>query len=280
MSLLVLNILWQVATLALVALGLAIVFGQLKIMSMAHGEFVMIGAYSSVMTSSLGLPIWFQLPVCLLVVCGLAFLIERLVVRHLYGRLFDSLLATWGIAILLRELVELVFGKGYRSVSSPISGSTDILGTAYPTYRLLVMVGITICFLLLWVWYQRSKTGTKIKAMVENPALARTMGINTGRLSSFTFVFGCGMAGVAGMVLAPTIRVEPFMGLDFLIKSFFALVVGGLGTLEGLGVGVVMIGGLQSLLASLMNQTFGYLFVLLLAIVFLWIRPNGIYSKN
>jgi urea transport system permease protein len=280
MPVLFLNIFWQISTLALIALGLAIIFGQLRIMNMAHGEFIMIGAYAPVMTSSLGLPSWAQLPVCILVVGLTALMLERVIIRHLYGRLFDSLLATWGIAILLRECIELLFGRGYQSVSSPISGTISILGITYPAYRVAVMIGIILFFTGLTYWYRRSKMGTQIKAMVENPGLAQSYGINTSRLSAGTFVFGCVCAGVAGFILSPTIRVEPFMGLDFLIRSFFSLVVGGMGTLEGLGLGVTMIAGSQSLLGALMSQTYGYLFVLLLSIFFLWLRPNGIYSKN
>jgi len=140
-----LNITWQVGTLALLALGLAIVFGLLRVMNMAHGEFVMIGAYAPVITSSLGLPAYMALLVCLVTVGVVALIVERLVVRHLYNRLFDSLLATWGVSILLRELVELIFGRSYQSVALPIEGVTRIAGVGYPTYRLVVIA------LLSWV---------------------------------------------------------------------------------------------------------------------------------
>jgi branched-chain amino acid transport system permease protein/urea transport system permease protein len=116
--------------------------------------------------------------------------------------------------------------------------------------------------------------------MVENPELARAVGINTNRLSGSCFVFGAVMAGLAGMVLAPTIRIEPMMGLDYLIRSFFSLVIGGLGSLEGLFLGVATIGGIQSFLSALFNQTYGYLSILLLSIFFLWLRPHGIYRTH
>jgi urea ABC transporter permease protein UrtB len=279
-SVLVLNVIWQVSTLALIALGLAIIFGKLKVMNMAHGEFVMIGAYAPVITSSLALPMWVQVPICLLTVGALAFVLERVVIRHLYGRMFDSLLATWGIAILLREGVELIFGRGFQSVSAPISGTTQILGVDYPAYRVVVIAGILTAFGALIWWNKRSKVATKIKAMVGNPELAEAVGISTSRLSSAAFIFGCCTAGIAGMVLAPTIRIEPMMGLDYLIRSFFALVVGGLGSLEGLGLGAAIIGGTQSFLGAIFNQTYGYLAVLTLSVLFLWLKPNGIYSTS
>ncbi|QUJ75282.1 branched-chain amino acid ABC transporter permease [Sulfitobacter albidus] len=279
-TVLLLNILWQISVLALVTIGLAIVFGQLKIMNMAHGELVMIGAYAPVITSSLGLPGPFQIFVCLVVVGITAFAMERLVIRHFYGRPFDSLLATWGLSILLREVVELVFGRGYQSVSLPVQGTVTVIGADYPVYRLIVMAGIGCFFTVLFLWYRKSRIGTEIKAMVENPQLAEACGINTGRLSSGCFVFGALTAGIAGMVLAPTIRVEPMIGLDYLIRSFFSLVVGGLGSIEGLFIGVSVIAGSQSIVSSVFNQTYGYLFILILSILFLWLKPNGLYRNR
>lgn len=279
MSVLFLNILWQVSVLAIVTLGLAVVFGQLRIMNMAHGELVMIGAYAPVITSFFGLPAPAQILVCLITVGVTAILMERLVIRHFYGRPFDSLLATWGLSILLREIVELFFGRGYQSVPQPLPGTVDILGSDYPLYRLVVMAGVVIFFAVIFLWYRRSRIGVDIKAMVENPQLAESCGINTRRLSAGCFVFGALTAGFAGMILAPTIRIEPLMGLDYLIRSFFSLVIGGLGSFEGLFVGVGLIAGSQSLMGALFNQTYGYLFILLLSITFLWLRPNGIYRN-
>lgn len=279
-SVLLLNLAWQISTLALVALGLAVVFGKLRIMNMAHGEFVMIGAYAPVITSMLGLPAWVQLPVCLICVALVALVLERTIIRHLYGRMFDSLLATWGIAILLRELVEVIFGRGYQSVPPPVSGTISVLGVDYPAYRIVVILCIILGFIGLYWWNTRSKVATRIKAMVGNRDLAEAVGIDTARLSAGAFVFGCCTAGLAGLILAPTVRIEPMMGLDYLIRSFFALVVGGLGSLGGLGIGSGLIAGTQTFLGAIASQTYGYLAVLILSILFLWLKPNGIRSSS
>ncbi len=277
---LIMNMVWSISTLCLVALGLAIVFGKLKIMNMAHGEFVMIGAYAPVITSSLGMPSWLQLPVCLVTVAMVAFVLERLIVRHLYGRMSDSLLATWGISILLREMVEWLFGRGYQSVSVPLPGTSVVFGTEYPTYRIAVISGIVLGFSGLLFWERRAGLATRIKAMTDNRELAEAVGINTSRLSAGAFVFGCCTAGLAGLVLAPTIRIEPIMGLDYLIRSFFSLVIGGLGGLDGLGIGVAIIAGTQSFLGAIANQTYGYMAVLIVSILFLWLKPDGICSSS
>lgn len=275
-----LNATWQIAALALLALGLALVFGLLRIMNMAHGEFVMLGAYAPVLTAQMGLPAVAALPVCLAMVGLTALAVERLVVRHLYARMFDSLLATWALSILMREAAELAFGRQFRNVPLPIEGVTRIGPVGYPTYRLAMIALVAVFFIALWIWYRRSATGLRLRAMVDNPALAEASGINTGRLSAAAFVVGCVLAGLAGLLLAPTLGVAPGMGLDALIRSFFALVVGGLGTLEGLAIGALTIGGLQSGLSAAFSQTAGYLGVLVLAILFLWRRPDGLYRRR
>ena len=275
-----LNVFWQITALALVALGLAIVFGLLRILNMAHGEFFMLGAYSHILTSELNLPSIFAIPICFILVGLTAFLIERLVVRHLYDRIFDSLLATWGISILIREIVEMIWGRSFRNVPPPIDGVVTFAGLDYPAFRLLVMLATVVFALVLYRWYKKSMMAVNIRAMVANPRLAEASGINTSKLATIGFVAGCIFAGLAGLILSPTIGIEPNMGLDALIRSFFALVVGGLGTLEGLGFGVAIIGGLQASLSAAFDQTTGYLGVLVLSILFLWKRPDGLYQRN
>ncbi|MEM9604180.1 MAG: branched-chain amino acid ABC transporter permease [Pseudomonadota bacterium] len=279
-AVLVLNVLWQVGVLAAVALGLAVVFGQLRIMNMAHGEFVMIGAYAPVITAAAGLPAWCQLPVCLASVAVVALVLERTVVRHFYGRLFDSLLATWGVSIVLREGVALVFGRGYQSVPLPIGGTVSVFGADYPAYRLAALAAVGFFFVGFAVWMVRSPVAMHLRAMVENPDLARGIGLDTDRLACNAFVFGCCTAGLAGLMLAPTVPVEPLMGLDYLIRAFFALVIGGLGSLEGLAVGATVIAGTQSVVGGVFDQTAGYFVVLGLSVYFLWWRPDGLCAPG
>lgn len=280
MSLLVLNIFWQVSILALVTLGLAIIFGQLRIMNMAHGEFVMIGAYSSVISTQLDLPFYMQPIICILLAVIIAIIIERFVVRHLYGKVFDSLLATWAIGILLREIVIAFFGRDYKSVSVPLPGTTSIFGTNYPTYRLFLIAMIIIGFIALYLWYRKSILATKIRAMVANPNLAMAIGIDVKKLSRNVFIFGVVITSFSGWLIAPTARVDPYMGIDYLVKSFFALVVGGLASLEGLILGSSIIAGMQSVIALQTNLVVASVCVLIISILFLWRRPHGIINKN
>lgn len=276
----VLNFVYALAILGMIALGLAIVFGLLGVMNMAHGEFVALGAYSLLVVQQAGLPYVLAIPLTVVVCATVGGLIEWLVVRHLYHRPFDTLLATWGIAILLRKAIEAVFGRGFQSIDPVMPGSVSAFGVDYPAYRLLLIGVVLAVFVALFLWYQRSNTGVRIKAMVQNPALAAALGINTQRLSRMTFITGSVIAGLGGLMIAPLVRVEPLMGLDYLLNSFFILVVGGLGSLQGLLTGAAVIGGGNTFLSAIFDNTVGYVGILLISILFLWIRPNGIYSRR
>lgn len=275
-----LNLVYHCLVLALVVLGLAVVFGMLGVMNMAHGEFLMLGAFSAVTAQSAGLsPLWGV--AIAIAVCGVVgWVVERLMIRHLYHRPFDTLLATWGLSILMREVVELLYGRGYQNVDMPFTGSVALLGVAYPSYRVLLMAVLVVLFAALALWYIRSPSGARIRAMVGNPTLAQAVGISTTRLATGAFVFGVCTAGVAGALLAPLVRVEPAMGLDYLLNSFFVLVVGGLGSLAGLAAGTGMIGGTQVVISNLFDQTSGYLAVLAVSLLFLWLKPNGLIARR
>lgn len=275
-----LNLAYELATLALTTLGLAIVFGLLGVMNMAHGEFVMLGAYSVVTVQKLGLPLVAAVPLAV-VVCGtLGYVVERWLIRPLYSRPFDTLLATWALAMLLRKLVEAVFGREYRNVESSLTEPMMVFGSQYPAYRLALIALAVVVMAGLFLWYRRSAAGLRVRAMTANPVLAQALGINTRRLASQAFVIGVVFAGLSGVLLAPLIRIEPGIGVDYLLDAFFVLVVGGLGTLGGMFGGVGIIGGSQAIVSSVAGQTSGYAVVLMLSILFLWLKPNGLFSRR
>ncbi|MCC4796752.1 ABC transporter permease [Enterovibrio norvegicus] len=275
-----LNVIYSLSVLALVAIGLAAVFGLLGVMNMAHGEFVMLGGYSAVLASQWSLPWPAGLLLAVFVSAMVGALIERGIIKHLYQRPFDTLLATWGIAMLIRKGVEALFGREYQNVPQYIPGTLDVIGVDYPAYRLVLIVLITVLVGALYIWFRKSPASLKIRAMVDNPSLAQAMGINTQRLASYTFIFGVSTAGLAGALIAPLVRVDPYMGLDYLLSSFFALVIGGLGSVEGVILGSGMIGGLNQTLSNVFDNVVGYTGVLLLSIFFLWWKPNGIISQR
>lgn len=275
-----LNLAYELATLALTTLGLAVVFGLLGVMNMAHGEFVMIGTYAVVTVQLWGWPIFTAFPLAVGVCAALGYVVERWLIRPLYQRPFDTLLATWALAMLLRKLVEAVYGKGYRNVESGLGAPMQLAGVQYPAYR-LALIALAIALMVgLFFWYRRSAAGLLVRAMTGNPILAQALGIDTRRLASQAFVVGVVMAGAAGVLLAPLVRIEPGIGVDYLLDAFFVLVVGGLGTLGGFAGGVGVIGGAQAITSSLAGQTSGYAVVLILSILFLWLKPDGLFARR
>jgi urea ABC transporter permease protein UrtB len=275
-----LNLAYELATLALTTLGLAVVFGLLGVMNMAHGEFVMIGAYAVVTVQQWGWPIATAFPLALAVCAALGWVVERWLIRPLYQRPFDTLLATWALAMLLRKLVEAIYGKGYRNVESTLSTPMQLGSLQYPAYRLALIALAVALMVGLYFWYRRSAAGLRVRAMTANPVLAQALGIPTQRLASQAFVVGVMLAGAAGVLLAPLVRIEPGIGVDYLLDAFFVLVVGGLGTLGGFAGGVGVIGGAQAITSSLAGQTSGYAVVLMLSIVFLWLKPDGLFARR
>ncbi|SEK12234.1 urea transport system permease protein [Variovorax sp. OK605] len=275
-----LNLAYALATLGLTTLGLAVVFGMLGVMNMAHGEFVMLGAYAVVTVQSWGWPIATAMPLAMLVCGVLGYAVERWLIRPLYARPFDTLLATWGLAMVMRKTVEAVYGRDYRNIESTLGSPVSLGDVQYPGYRLALIALAVVLMVALALWYRRSTMGLRVRAMTGNPVLARALGIDTRRLASQTFVIGVVLAGAAGVLLAPLVRIEPGIGVDYLLDSFFVLVVGGLGTLGGFGGGVSVIGGTQSVVSSIAGQTSGYAVVLILSILFLWLKPNGLFGRR
>ena len=274
-----LNALFGIAALAIVALGLAVTLGLLGVLNLAHGEVVMIGAYCAYVVQAQGLPYGVAVPLAIAVCAVLGWVVERWLVRPLYQRPFDTLIVTWGLSLLLRKCAEALFGLGYKSLSEPVGGTVDVLGATYPRYRLLLVLVAIVVLGGLVLWYRSSRTGTRIQAMVGNPELARALGIPVTRYASATFVVGTCLAGVAGVLIAPLVPVQPFMGLDHILMSFFVLVVGGLGSAAGLVTGSTVIGGVNSVVSALSDSTGGYFCVLAVAILFLWLRPRGLHAR-
>jgi branched-chain amino acid transport system permease protein/urea transport system permease protein len=273
------NVVYAISILAVLALGLAVIFGLLGVLNIAHGEFIMIGAYCAYVVESWGWPYLVAVPLTL-AVCGLlGAAVEWIMIRPLYRRPFDTLVATWGLSLLLRKIAEAVFGLGFRSLTIPLPGTVKLLGTEYPIYRLVLIAVSSTVVSVLVIWYGRSRTGSRIRAMVNNPELAQAQGISVRRLAAGTFVVGTCLAGLGGVMVAPLVPVQPFMGLDYVLRSFFVLIVGGLGSAPGLLSGAAVIGGFDSIVSAVTNAANGYFAVLVLAILFLWLRPRGIVAR-
>ena len=269
-----LDIITTAAILFIVAAGLLIVFGVMKIVNFAHAAFVTVGAYAALVASRLGLPPVLA-PVVAFFVGGLiGAATERVVVRRLYRRPLDAILATWGLGIVIGQLVTLAFGREVQFVPAPISGTLELFGADYSLYRLLLVPIALVIAALFAGLLNGTRLGLSTRAVIMNETLAQGLGIDSSRVRLITFGTGCGLAAVAGALITPLTSVDPNMGLAWLIGAFMLVMVSG-GSLLTLGLSCFVLGGLQVLASTFISPILGGLTIALLAAVSLRLRPAG-----
>ena len=280
------------SVLLLVALGLAITYGAMGVINMAHGEMVMLGAYVTVFTGLyLHLNILAAIPLAFIFTALIGFAIERIVVRRLYGRLLDTLLATWGIAILIQQAVRLELGlsffglhipglgPGLQNVTVPdaLTGALIIAGAEINTYRLFI-IGVTAVLTLVTWWLMfRTSIGIQVRAIMRNPGMAGACGIDTKRINALTFAYGSGLAGVAGVMMSGFKTVFPDMGTPMVVDGFLVVVVGGVGSLIGSVLSATLLGQINGATAYLTNDILARAVVFGFVILVLVTRPQGLF---
>jgi urea transport system permease protein len=269
--------------LLLVALGLAIIYGSMGVINLAHGEFVMLGAYGTwLLQSAFDVPFLLCLVIVFFLVGTVGWLVELGIVQFLYKRPLDTILATWGIGIMLQQAVRLTAGADLRYVHLPeaLAGGLNLGGVEIPVYRLLIL-GVTAGLLILtWFVMQRTEFGMKLRAVTQNSEMARCYGINSARVYSLTFAFGAGLAGLAGALVAPIKSVSPDMGTGFVVDAFMVVVVGGVGSLLGTVASSGILGGSTAALAFTLNDTLARVLVFLAVVVLVRFRPQGLFANK
>ncbi len=279
--------------LLLIALGLTITYGAMGVINMAHGELVMIGAYTAVLAGIyLNLNMILAIPLAFVVAAALGLLIERLVIRHLYGRILDTLLATWGIAILLQQAIRLEFGltffdihleglgPGLQNLSIPpfLNSPFDIGNFTVQPYRTFIILVTLVLTALTWFLLYRTSIGIQVRAIMRNPAMAAACGINVKRVSAMTFAYGSGLAGVAGVMMAGFKTVAPDMGAALVVDGFLVVVVGGVGSLFGTIFAAGFLGETNGFIATYTNDIFARAVVFGLVILIIMWKPRGLFS--
>ncbi len=269
-----LDILTTAAILYGVSAGLLIVFGVMKIINFAHGGFLTIGGYAALLITNLGLNPWWSLPCAFAIGCACGMVIERLVMKPLYTRPLDAILATWGLGIIIGQVITLAFGREVQFVQSPVTGAVDLLGASYSEYRLLLIliaiaIGIGIALLL-----NATRLGLIARAVIMNEQLARGLGINSALVRFVTFSLGAGLASLAGALITPLSSVDPNMGVPWLVNAFMLVMVSGV-SLISLAIACLVLGGAQVLVSSFGNPILGGLTIVVLAAVVLRLRPQG-----
>jgi urea transport system permease protein len=276
------------SVLVLAAIGLAITFGVMGVINMAHGELMMLGAYTTyvmqlLMPNHIGASILVAIPVAFLVSGAMGVLIERSVVRFLYGRPLETLLATFGISLLLQQLVRDIFTANNRPVETPqwMAGSLQINDAFSLTYnRIYVIIFTMVVFALLFVLLKNTTLGLKVRAVSQNRSMAKAMGVRTEWVDAMTFGLGSGIAGVAGVALSQLTNVGPNLGQSYIIDSFMVVVFGGVGNLWGTLIGGMSLGVINKLLEPWAGAVLAKIFVLIALILFIQRRPRGLFPQK
>ena len=279
--------------LLLIALGLAITYGAMGVINMAHGDLVMVGAYTTVM-SGIWLHVGFlgSIPIAFAVTALIGLVIEKLIVRHLYGRLLDTLLATWGVAILLQQAVRLEFGvsffgrhieglgTGLQKVNVPewMTGSINVLGVDVNVNRSIIIVIALLLTAVTWFIMYRLPIGTQVRAIMRNPKMAAACGIDVERVNALTFAYGSGLAGVAGVMLSGFKTVFPDMGTPLVVDGFLVVVVGGVGSLFGTLAASGLLGQINGIVAAGSNDILARAVVFGVVIAIIIFKPKGLFS--
>jgi branched-chain amino acid transport system permease protein len=265
--------------LVILVLGLGVIVGMMGVFNFAHGEMVLLGAVVPYLTVEAGGSVWLGMLLAPVVVGALGLAVERSIIRHLYGAPLTTILVTWGLALSIRESIRSLLGASAKSVPYPLSGRFRVAGVILPEWRMFILMStvalIVGCYLIL----TRTRFGLRIRATLDDADLARASGITPERLYAFTFTFGAALAGLAGALVVPLTSLYAELGVTYLIRSFFGVMVGGMGTFEGPVVGAGLVGGAGGALPLVMSNVLADLLVFILAIVVLRLRPQGVWRR-
>ena len=269
--------------LLLVALGLAIIYGATGVINLAHGEFVMLGAYSAwALQTFFHVGLFESLVFIFIIVAVLGWLIERMVIRHLYSRPLDTILATWGIGVIAQQAIRLTAGGELRYVEMPaeLASSVNFFGVEISSFRIFVLLFAAALFAITWYLMFRTTFGIKLRAITQNPEVASCFGINSNRIYGLTFAYGAGLAGLAGALISPLKSVSPEMGTTYVVDAFLIVVLGGVESLMGTVLAATILGELTSLLSFYSNDTIAKALVLLAIVILIRFRPQGLFSSK
>lgn len=271
-------VLFSVSTLILISLGLAVVFGLMKVINLAHGEFIMLGAYVCAVTVKAGVPLWAAFVIASLGVGVFGVIVERLLIRHLYGRLVDTLLATWGLSLFIVGAVTTLLGPQGQGIPTDF-GSVTVGSMRLPLYN-LVLAAIALAMLLVtWGLARFTKFGLLARGTMQNPTMAGALGVNPGLVYMITFGYGSALAGLAGAVIVPLTGVSPTLGLAFVAKAFITVITGGHLPLLGTTVASSLFGTIDGVLSYLWSSVVGEVGLLVVAVIVLRMLPSGITGR-
>jgi urea transport system permease protein len=277
----VLDVISSTLVLALVSLGLAVVFGLVRVINMGHGAMLALGAYLTWAFVGRGIPFVLAVVAATVGVAIIGLVFEVVVIRHFYQQPFETLLISWGFYLVVTELIKITWGSTLKNIRNPIPGTFSVGQAGIGRYEAAVCAFTLVVLAAFWLTLYRTRVGVRVRAMIQNREMAQMLGVNAPRMYRTVFVVGAAMAGLAGALIAPMFSIEPDMGTLWLVRAFFVVTVGGLGAIVGGTLaGSALIGGATSVFAVFTQQVFAQTVVFALAVVALRFRPVGLLGRR
>lgn len=276
---LAIQVLFAMASLALISVGLAVIFGMMRVINLAHGEFLMLGGYSAIVANQHGVNLWIaMLVVAPLVVGAIGVVVERTLIRFLYGRMIDTMLATWGLSLFLIGLVTGIFGNTTVGISAPLGGMA--IGNYRTSIYSLVVIAITAALLgAIYLVLRFTRFGLFARGTMQNPNMAAALGLSPPRVYAVTFGIGAALSGLAGALIAPISGVFPTIGIAYIAKAFITVIGGGAAILSGTISAAALFGAIQEVATYFTTPVFGVVITLAAAIVLIRLLPQGITGR-
>lgn len=274
-----LEIFYAIASLVLISAGLAVVFGMMKVINLAHGEFMMLGGYATITAVNLGVNVFIAMLIIAPLIVGLiGLLVERLVIRHLYGRLVDTMLATWGLSLFFIGAVTMIFGNTTTSITTPISGFA-VGNYQINGYNFFIIFVACVLLLAMYAVLRTTRLGLIARGTMQRSDIAAALGYSPDRIYMATFFCGAALTGLAGAVFAPLVGLVPTSGSAYMAKAFITVVAGGPSLIAGLLSGATIFGAINQIVTFASSSVFGEVAILVAAVVILRLIPQGITSR-
>ena len=274
------QLIYVISNLALISLGLAIIFGMMRVINLAHGEFLMLGGYTVVVATNAGINIWISMLILAPLIVGvIGVVVERLLIRWLYGRMVDTLLATWGLSLLLVGIVTSLFGASTGTTVSPPLGVLRIGEYSASGYEFFLIIVTILLLFGVWLTLRFTKLGLLARGTMQNAEMASALGVSTSNIYMISFGLGAAVSGLAGGLLAPITGVLPTIGATYIAKAFITVISGGAAILAGTTAGSILLGGINGIFSFIAGSTFGEIALLLAAIILLRLMPRGITGR-
>jgi branched-chain amino acid transport system permease protein len=274
------DILAFTSVMVLIVLGLGVIASMMGIFNFAHGEFVLLGAYTVYLFESSGLSAWAGIVAAPIVLALVGLVLERFIIRRFYAAPIIAMLGTYAIGLVIRETVRGLLGGHYKSVNEPLPGAFTLLGIDFSTWRAFIIVITLLVIAGTWLFLARTSAGLRIRGSLENPMLARASGISTTWLYAMTFAFGSALAGLAGALIVPLYQLSADIGTRFLVQAFLSVMLGGVGTFEGPVLGAALVGTTAAGLPWFVIPVLADPLVFVLALLIVKFRPQGFITQG